>query len=148
SALITFRQWLGAADSIYEVHLFDSRPTANLGQPNLLATLLMLGACGALFLHQQRAFAGWVALLVVAVLLAAAALTLSRTAWLFAGLAFVYLHWRMRRGDLRLPRWVPLALLGFFAACVLLVGPAAERFGPAGGGASERMFTGGRLSIW
>jgi O-antigen ligase len=151
SAVIAFRQWLGVAASDFEIHVFKSRPYANLGQPNHLGTLLLLGACAALYLQQRarrRALAGWTALPAALFLLAGTALTLSRTAWLFIGVAFAYLHWRMKRGELRLPMWLPTALVVFFVACVLVAEPAAHWLGLSSLSLAHRATQGGRLQIW
>lgn len=58
------------------------RPSANLGQPNQLGTLLIWGILSALWGLVREKINGWVALLAIVFFLFGIALTGSRTAWI------------------------------------------------------------------
>lgn len=118
SALIAFHQWLGNVSPVFEFPMVDSRPYGNLAQPNLLSTLLLMGVGGVLFLHQRRAFAGWAGSVIVCFLLVAVALTVARSAWVFALVGLSYLVWKVWRAELRLPKWAPWFFALFFLASI------------------------------
>ena len=89
SAGIAIRQWLGlVGGGDFELGLVGLRSYANLGQPNHLATLLMMGLCGCLYLHLCGHLARGVGAVAVFLLLFALVLTQSRTPWL-SGFAVV-----------------------------------------------------------
>jgi hypothetical protein len=99
----------------------ESRPYANMGQPNQLGTLLLWGAL-ALFwgLVRSRVRAS-VATLGIAFLLFGVALTLSRTAWLGLALLLIMMWcWRDRWPGHKAP-WVASALGVYFVACIFFV---------------------------
>lgn len=99
----------------------EARPYANMGQPNQLATLLLLGVLALLWGVVRCRIRASVATLGIAFLLFGVALTLSRTAWL--GLALLLLMiwlWRERWGNPRTP-WVASVLGVYFVACIFFV---------------------------
>lgn len=76
-----------------------NRFSANLAQPNQLATLLILGGMSTFFLRQQGKVGGLLATIVVVWLLSGVVLAESRTAWINLGLVFALLglFWRDQR---------------------------------------------------
>jgi hypothetical protein len=106
SVFLALAQWLRVEWPIPVMHLPPGgRPYANLGQPNHLATLSCLGIVATLLLFERRRFGGLTATVLVAVLGWGAAMTQSRTAWLFVALLVVWWWWQRRRLGLRLPIW-------------------------------------------
>jgi len=75
--------WLELTDSgvmgMWSLGATGSRPYANLGQPNQLATLLVWGLMACLWAYLYKAVSGWVAIAAAAFLLLGLALTQSRT---------------------------------------------------------------------
>lgn len=121
SALMTVRQWLQwpAPHPWWLDVRLGTRPTANVGQPNLLATLMLLGTLAALALHQAGVLGVKVCNGAVALLLAAVALTQSRTAALGLTLVVLGLWAGSRRFELRIGSRMLLGGLGWFALCAL-----------------------------
>jgi O-antigen ligase len=125
------------------------RPSANIGQPNLLATLLVWGLIALWWAYETRrigpngSFAG------AAFLLVGIAITQSRTGWLELALMFTAAVWRSGRMARPLSRAAVVALAVWFVLLVL-VWPAlgdALRLGPALS-LADQMATGKRLAIW
>lgn len=94
------------------------RPGANLGQPNQLATLLLMGLASLLLLVESRKIGTAVATLVAGVLLVGLAATESRAGLL--GFAMLNLWWYTKRKLIgsRLPLWcvssIVLAFVGLY----------------------------------
>jgi len=92
-------QWLGLGE-IGEFGMWlmgdgNGRPYANLGQPNLLATLILWGIVGTAWAYVRRVIGAAVALLLAVYLLFGLALTFSRTAWLcLTMIAVASWYWR------------------------------------------------------
>lgn len=60
TSLIAMVQWLGFESSVYGImQLKGNRPYANFGQPNNLATFLIIGLMGALFLYEKHKASLW-----------------------------------------------------------------------------------------
>lgn len=97
------------------------RPSANLGQPNQLATILLWGLLALAWGVVRRKVGGFVSLLLAAWLLLGLALTGSRTAWI-AVMLLVAAAWLWRRHwpQPKFP-WVVTGLALYFAACVAVV---------------------------
>lgn len=150
SALIACHQWLGNVQPTFEFPLVGERPYANLAQPNHLATLLVMGCGGVLFLHQKCHLSGWLGSIVTCFFLVAVALTISRAAWLFVGVALIYLLWKIRCRELELPRWAPWFFSVFFLLCVLLVASLSQQLGLDQLPLAERLDGGNmnRLRLW
>jgi hypothetical protein len=87
-----------------------SRFYANMGQPNQLASLLLLAVVGVVWGYAQKALGAVVAVVLIAYLLFGVTLTESRTAWLnVVGILLgLYVFWGRSR-----PKYFNLALLGF-----------------------------------
>jgi hypothetical protein len=95
------------------------RPGANLGQPNQLATLLVMGVGSAAFLHAGGKLGRFLCGLLLLILCAGLAMTESRSGAL--GLMALLLWWQWKRGAVggHVPRWagpaVGVAFLALFA---------------------------------
>lgn len=92
------------------------RPGANLAQPNQLATLLVMGAASAAFLHVTGKLGSWTAALVLLLLCAGVATTESRSGAL--GLSGLLIWWQLHRPRVapQVPRWAgPALALTFFS---------------------------------
>jgi hypothetical protein len=121
STLIAFRQWLGLSQgfNFFEAAIVGSRPFANLGQPNNLATLLCMGLASTLLLFEQRKFGRVIAGSLAVCLIFGVALTQSRTAWV--GAIFAIVWWACKSKDLQ-PRlsWQSMTgWISFYVLCVI-----------------------------
>ena len=114
SAVMVLRQWLQlpAPHAWWLEMPPGTRPGANVGQPNMLATLLLLGLIAALALAQSGAFGTRWLIAAAALLLAGMAATKSRTVAL--GLLIVLLWLWVARARVRLRPTVPLAIVAVF----------------------------------
>ncbi|WP_457329365.1 Wzy polymerase domain-containing protein [Rhizobacter sp. P5_C2] len=115
---VALTQWLRLDGfGIWSVDMpVGGRPYGNLGQPNMLATLLFLGLCGALFLYERTAI-GLTGLMLSGVLICfGVAMTQSRVGWVEFTTLIGWLLVQRRRARLRVPPWV----LFFFAAVLLI----------------------------
>lgn len=117
--------WLGLhstdVTSIWSMGLFGERPYANVGQPNVLASLLLWGILAALMGYQERVLGAPVAVLMVLFLLIGVALTQSRTGQLSLTLILVCLWlWRTQWRSARLPVVASALYAVFWGILVLL----------------------------
>lgn len=123
SVWLQLRQWLGyAADSegmqIWTDEFSRSRPSANLGQPNQLATLLVWGLIASLWGFIRKKISSTHAISMAVFILPGIALTQSRMAWIaLLVLAAASFFWR-RILSTRVC-WVFFVLLLYFAFCTL-----------------------------
>ena len=103
-------QWLGPSvwEGLLDTHN-GRRPVANIGQPNHLSTLLLLGVVGALYWYEKRRINGWSAAFVVAWLGWGIVLTESRTGWLNVAVIALWWFFMRKRGSLRL-QTLPIGL--------------------------------------
>lgn len=107
--------------SIWSMGLSGDRPYANVGQPNILASLLLWGVLAALLAYQRRVLHAPVAVLLVAFLLIGLALTQSRAGQLSLTLILVALWlWRRQWRSAHLP-WVATVLYAAFWALLFLL---------------------------
>lgn len=123
SVNLQLRTWLGLMQTgmfdIWSMGLSGSRPYANIGQPNQLATLLLWGVLASCWAFHARVLNGPVSALLAAFLLLGVALTQSRTAWI--GLVFLLALtwvWRSRWRTPAVP-WVASGLFLYFWVCYL-----------------------------
>lgn len=103
-----------------------TRATANIGQPNQLATLLVWGLLAIGWAHVHQRIGAGVALFAAAFLMPGIAMTGSRTAWV-ALLLLLLATWCWRRHWPQ--RHTPLAVAGlcvWFVVCVATVGPMLQ----------------------
>jgi O-antigen ligase len=122
SSVMALWQWLQWAPPMpwWRPAMPGHRPGANLGQSNMLATLLVLALLSALALHQASRARPVVVGAVVAILVPGIAVTQSRTGLLALIVAVVWL-WAKRRsvGQRLQTRWL-IALLIWLLLCVAL----------------------------
>lgn len=121
-------QWTGAVGlGIYIANLQPSgRVSANLGQPNHLATLGFIGLCCLGWLHDRVRIRASAFAIGAGFLLLGMAMSQSRTAWLQIGLLLLWLLAMRQRASLRMSRRQTLVLGVAFAALVLSWGASAD----------------------
>ncbi|MBK5648884.1 PglL family O-oligosaccharyltransferase [Acinetobacter proteolyticus] len=89
-------QWCGLGGVINGImQLKGDRPYANFGQPNHLATFLIMGLMGALYLYEKRAIASYWLLPASLLILFTVALTQSRTSWVVC--LFILFYWMYKQ---------------------------------------------------
>ncbi len=89
-------QWCGLGGVINGImQLKGDRPYANFGQPNHLATFLIMGLMGALYLYEKRAIASYWLLPASLLILFTVALTQSRTSWVVC--LFIFFYWMYKQ---------------------------------------------------
>ena len=92
SAIMAIVQWLNLEAYIDGIiQLKTSRPYANFGQPNNLATFLIMGLMGGLYLYEKRRLTLWLLIPASLVTLFAITLTQSRTSWVVC--IFLFFYW-------------------------------------------------------
>lgn len=92
TSLMAMVQWLGLESSLYGImQLKGNRPYANFGQPNNMATFLVMGLIGALYLYEKQKASVWLLASASLVLLFAIALSQSRTSWVVC--LFIFIYW-------------------------------------------------------
>jgi len=89
------------------------RPGANMGQPNHLGTLLVMGLAGLQFLFHQRRVSAALTVLLSGLFLVGAAISESRTAVLSAAVLFGWSIWARNKTDYQVT-FRPLAALFIF----------------------------------
>jgi hypothetical protein len=151
SVLVAFAQLFDLFENTaWVARMYDlRRPGANLGQPNHLATLLVMGAGSVGFLHASRKLNSWTSALLLLVLGAGLAASESRTGLL--SLFVLVIWWQLKRPVIapQVSRWAApaagLVMLAMFAgwpafldALQLLQSGAVGRF-------AQRDL---RLAIW
>lgn len=125
SAGLATYQWLGLTESHGMTDIWvlyrgkESRPYANMGQPNQLASLLLWGLLGIAWAWHKRWLGRWGALCLAAFILFGVALTESRTALLTLTCSVVFLSIRrLKFLDQRTVR-AAQGLYLFYLACLL-----------------------------
>jgi len=118
SAFLALGQWLSVELIGWLAVSFPpgARPYANLAQPNLLASLLLMGVASTIYLRQQRLYTLFTAILIGFVLFAGIAATRSRMG-LVVGAVFLLFLWF--RGRTTLPKSDRFVLLPLFAIMLL-----------------------------
>ncbi|MDO8262175.1 MAG: O-antigen ligase family protein, partial [Gallionella sp.] len=105
SAAIGLTQWLNLQDSlgmyILQTDIGD-RAKGNLGQPNQLATLLLMGMAAFAYVYEQRLIGRFAFFLGIAFMTMVLILTQSRAGMLSVLLVTVFLIWKKRTVELRL----------------------------------------------
>lgn len=123
SIYIALKQWLLLTDgSIWIAELpAGSRPFANFGQPNTLATFLLMGVASILYLYEKKyiqhiLLAGLLSFFVFGV-----ALTQSRTAWIAIPCIMMIWYWRSHVFSLRFTNIKMSFLLILFISFVIIL---------------------------
>lgn len=92
SAIMAMIQWLNLEAYLDAVmKLRGNRPYANFGQPNNLASFLIMGLMGGLYLYEKRRLTLWLLITTSLVTLFAITLTQSRTSWVVC--IFLFFYW-------------------------------------------------------
>ncbi len=109
--------WAG----IWILSTLGTRSSANLGQPNQLASLLLLGIVGSYWFYIRKKIKGSIAVGLILLLLLSLALTESRTAWITVSLiVFALAFWKnLLRSHLEFYAALSLALV--FALFVVML---------------------------
>ena len=125
------------------------RPGGNLGQPNQLATLLLMGIASLLFLYESGKLKAATGALISFVLCAALAMTESRTGVLSFFLLTGWYLYRRRQAGFKIPLWTVVlgccAFLGFFWAWPSIFDFVLQSTGV---GAAVDTKPGYRLIVW
>jgi len=148
SAGMALAQWLQlGVDGFIEALAPGGRVYANFGQPNHLATLLVLGMAGAVRWYETRRIGGATLSLAVLLLGWVLVLTGSRTGWLAVGALVLWLLVCRPRMDLRLKPLPLLGALGAFALAVALQPALTGALDLAGSNAAAPRLQAGTRSV-
>ncbi|NUF42145.1 PglL family O-oligosaccharyltransferase [Acinetobacter pittii] len=91
TSLIAIFQWLNIESHlIYTLHLIGNIPYGNFGQPNNIATFLIIGLLGCLYLYEKNKVTLWLLLPSALIILFTIALSQSRTSWIVFPFLFIY----------------------------------------------------------
>lgn len=145
SVSIQLYQWLGYESNLWISNSMRERPFANLGQPNQLGSLLLLGLLAVVWGQIRGWFNNYLVVVLAVFILFGVALTQSRTALLSANLAcFVLAVWAHTR-SLNKFKWLLVGfciyLFALFFGLPHLYTSSAETF-------ATRMSNEPRLVIW
>ena len=123
SCWVALCQWLGITPGFFAIMpAWDGRITANIGQPNQLATLLLLGLVGAgWFFHRKRIGIG-VLMLVALLLCLTLALSQSRQAWVGIAMLTIWAFVIRKRAPISIP-FVWTAAFGALLTVILIFLP-------------------------
>ncbi|MDM1018980.1 Wzy polymerase domain-containing protein [Acinetobacter sp. VNK23] len=92
TSLMAIVQWLGLESRVYGImQLKGNRPYANFGQPNNMATFLVMGLMGTLYLYEKHKASVWLFGCTSLIILFAIALSQSRTSWVVC--LFIFIYW-------------------------------------------------------
>lgn len=96
TSLIAIFQWLNIESHlIYTLHLIGNRPYGNFGQPNNMATFLIIGLLGCLYLYEKNKVTVWLLLPSALIILFTIALSQSRTSWIV--FPFLLIYWIVKQ---------------------------------------------------
>lgn len=132
SVWLQLRQWFLLDGNIWVVDLPpNGRPFANVAQPNLLSTLLIIGLFSILYLYENKRIQNFTASLSTLFLLFGIALTFSRTAWLFFLVFLIW--WLLKKWQLkyspRLKNFHLMMWLSVFFIYLFFIPFVAEKVG-------------------
>ncbi|WP_368678363.1 Wzy polymerase domain-containing protein [Acinetobacter lactucae] len=96
TSFIAICQWLNLeANFIYILNLIGNRPYGNFGQPNNMATFLIIGLLGCLYLYEKNKATVWLLLPSALIILFTIALSQSRTSWIV--FPFLFIYWMVKQ---------------------------------------------------
>lgn len=146
---LAFSQWLGYGDLYWVFPLPDgSRPSANLAQPNNLATLLGMGLAAVLYLFEQQKLKRGVAIILAVVILFGITLSQSRSPWLTALFIILFWAWQRRSIELRLTNTHMLLWLAVYVWMIFSLPLLAEFLGASSSSPVERAQQMTRLGLY
>lgn len=128
SSFIAVAQWLNIEMSIDWVMAAQARVSANMAQPNHLATFLLLSLISCLYFHENKRFNNIALLLFSLLLLSVIAMTQSRTAWVSLLFIYAYLAISYKRSLINLSFKKQSSFLSYFAASAILLPMFKESF--------------------
>lgn len=150
SAVVAFAQAFEVWEGVSLIGRMPAlrRPGGNLGQPNQLATLLLMGVVSLLYLYESRKLTAIPAALMLFVLVAGVAATESRTGVLSFFMLVIWFFAKRRSVGFQLRAWVvALSMLGFL--CLFWVWPVLiSSMQMEGAGAAVNIQLGTRLIVW
>ncbi|KAA8731702.1 hypothetical protein F4V57_12360 [Acinetobacter qingfengensis] len=118
SCIVAIIQWLHLdLHTRLVLNLVSDRPYANIGQPNLFATSLIMSVLSVLYLYEKYKIKTILAVLLGALLLFTMSLTLSRTAWLASIVIVLFLLVKAKSSGFRLQRRYMLLWFALFMGC-------------------------------
>ncbi|XZY04907.1 Wzy polymerase domain-containing protein [Acinetobacter baumannii] len=92
TSFIAICQWLNIESHfVHMLHLIGNRPYGNFGQPNNMATFLIMGLLGCLFLYEKNKATVWLLFPSALIILFTIALSQSRTSWVV--FPFLLIYW-------------------------------------------------------
>jgi O-antigen ligase len=149
---MAFNQWLGPSvfEGVVEGIAPRGRPYANMGQPNHLATQLILGIVAVVYWYEQRRIGNAPAALAVVWMGWGVVLTQSRMAWVALATLFIWWLLMRRRAALRTtPIAMALGGAAFVIGVWLLPALLSVWSGPGDyDGTQVRLGAGTRLGHW
>ncbi|MGS5719632.1 pilin glycosylation ligase domain-containing protein, partial [Acinetobacter baumannii] len=91
TSFIAICQWLNIESHfVHMLHLIGNRPYGNFGQPNNMATFLIMGLLGCLFLYEKNKATVWLLFPSALIILFTIALSQSRTSWVVFPFLLIY----------------------------------------------------------
>lgn len=160
SASFVILQWLGLSHylSLYIVNVSGYRPYANMAQPNNLAIFMIISFFSALYLKEKKNIPFGIAISSIILILAAIALTQSRTAWVVFVFIVIYVSCKKNMKEIGVTR-KDIYLFSFiffiFVFCLPSIGIFLKEvlhfniLGIASASASDRVSSGYlRLDLW
>ncbi len=96
TCFISICQWLNVESHfVHMLHLIGNRPYGNFGQPNNMATFLIIGLLGCLYLYEKNKVTLWLLLPSALIILFTIALSQSRTSWIV--FPFLLIYWIVKQ---------------------------------------------------
>lgn len=96
TSFIAICQWLNIESHfVHMLHLIGNRPYGNFGQPNNMATFLIVGLLGCLYLYEKNKLTIWLLLPSALIILFTIALSQSRTSWIV--FPFLLIYWVIKQ---------------------------------------------------
>lgn len=146
---LAFSQWLGYGDLYWVFPLADgSRPTANLAQPNNMATLLGMALAAVIYLFEKRKLKRVAAVVLAVVILFGITLSQSRSPWLTAIFIILFWAWQRRSIELRLTNAHMLLWLAVYVGMIFSLPMLAEIMGTSSSSPVERAQQMARLGLY
>lgn len=121
SSIFSIIQWLGLYNFLPVVELIGNRPYANLGQPNLLATILLVGVLACLYLYEKNKFSPIILTLISMLIIFSVSLTQSRTSWIVVIFIILYVFLKRKNIGLRIRFNRLLYWCSYFVICSFLL---------------------------
>ena len=123
SVFIALMQWLLQSNGQIWFADFpaNARPFANFGQPNTLATFLIMGLMSLLYLFEKQRLNIVSASIIALLIIFAIALTQSRTSWLFALCFIIWFLWKIPILKTRINKKKLGLFIGFYILYILVL---------------------------